>query len=1541
MEFKKRESYSRKLMSLFLVVLMVLSNFPIAFIDKSYSKVSALEASQLAVVVKGVDDQSLTAAEVKLLLGEEVLSTAVYHEDSKQYLFLDLEDLPEGEYSILVNHNGYNEEKLDITFPDNDNPEKVINLAPILVSDLTIKMPEVDDYFIAAKYQFSADILPMDALNQEIQWSCSSDKATIDSTGLLSISEEMEEGVIQITATALGSDSNSPVTKEVEITVKNGTLLEEDYTLSQETINNWFKSDVIITPNAEGANGYDKIKVGEEWLDSYTTGFEGTQDVVFYLKNSSTGVISQKKTLSLSIDKSNPQILEINLDNTNWAKNRNISFKVEDSQSGISKVYWSKEDNAETGTEIEAVSGLYSFVVTENGTYYIYAVDKVGNKTKVDVEVEKLDNTIPEIRNISKDPSNQWSNTAVRIEGQVPRLDGTALSSVKYSIYEDFTDVKEAIISLDETGSVDSFVIESQDQEFEGIYYIKAYDELGNESDTVEVSVKIDKEDPTIKESDIIFEPYETSGIKKLINVLTFGNFFNEEIKVTIKAEDNLSGIDKIIYYTSSDEEGHEVIFNGESEANSDGEISFQLPIGFEGYVFAKAVDKAGNAMKNEVRTNTITLIENIEPTVDIYINDSNKAYDGWFTTTPKVEIKVSDIESGINKIEYVVKKEDNILLEYSINLATTMESNYDLLVNMPEDLGELLVKVTVTDNAGNETIKEATIKIDNKKPLVPTVNTAYDGSWTKDGIVYNISMPALYEQEYPSGISAYEYRVFRKTEEKPDGDWTDWISVEPSDSTEIVISSDEYQGSGKVKFRAVSGAGLISEESEEFSFKRDSKVINKARVTFDETVPKSNDWYKATKIDAKIAIEKEEDRAKNGFRYRVNQGAWSSYVYTDGEEAFVDLTITGEGKHLLEIQSVDELGNGIDSEPEVYEVKLDNTPPKIDENKIEFRKESSNVIETFLNLISFGLWFNETLEVTVLADDINGTLDVSGVDKIAWYTETLNGEKSEIKEEEVEVRINEATGEEEYYIQFEIAGEFEGYLYLMATDKANNSMSWMKMSEKMGIDTQKPSVEVEVIGSNYTNRLGELWFNTGDLKVAINAWDNGASGLTSVEYDFDGEVHKIIKSRDFVNGKYTENLTWGTWSGIGKKVTVTAKDNAKNIVDKDKIVNIDTNTPSIPTVSIKDNYTDAKWTNKDVVFELDATYDPNLLPSGIDGYKYFDLSEGENAAWKFVAAEKDSSVGNLILDKDGVHQVEFKAVSGAGLLSDKTATYIAKIDKTAPKAPVIKINDNILDNDNNENTWYKDEKVEVFFSVEVDDTGNTAPIHVEYSLDGGLTYKKATSLEGEGNKGIYYVEVEGEKKNELKVKAVDEAMNESEVVELYVNIDTTEPEIESITFKPDNTSTTAKVINMLSFGNFFNEKVKVTVKAKDNHPADLANQMAGIDTITYYTAKDPEGTLDKSDEITVTANGQGEISFYLEPEFEGYVFVKAKDKAQNEMGSYVRKGTNSAEGSIDTDKILIIEKELPNIEITHSAATGEYVNKKWYNGNINVGIKV
>ena len=142
--------------------------------------------------------------------------------------------------------------------------------------------------------------------------------------------------------------------------------------------------------------------------------------------------------------------------------------------------------------------------------------------------------------------------------------------------------------------------------------------------------------------------------------------------------------------------------------------------------------------------------------------------------------------------------------------------------------------------------------------------------------------------------------------------------------------------------------------------------------------------------------------------------------------------------------------------------------------------------------------------------------------------------------------------------------------------------------------------------------------------------------------------------------------------------------------------------------------------------------------------------------------------------------------------------------------------------------------------------------------------------------------------------------------------IDTTSPVLSNVNFEHNNDSKLASIGRLLTFGNFFNEKITATVTAKDEnkdkHNKDISS---GIDENSYKMylklSNDNEDiknfTADKN-KLSYTYTDKGKL--------KGNVFVSVKDKAGNELNDEMVTDKNS-EGLRNTD--FMIENIKPDIE--------------------------
>ena len=101
------------------------------------------------------------------------------------------------------------------------------------------------------------------------------------------------------------------------------------------------------------------------------------------------------------IDKDSPTILEINYENENWEVLKQVKILASDNIriSSWAIIKNEGEPKEEEWQTLESVTPNLDVTteVTENGTYYIWVRDSAGNTTTQSIQVDKVDNTPPEI----------------------------------------------------------------------------------------------------------------------------------------------------------------------------------------------------------------------------------------------------------------------------------------------------------------------------------------------------------------------------------------------------------------------------------------------------------------------------------------------------------------------------------------------------------------------------------------------------------------------------------------------------------------------------------------------------------------------------------------------------------------------------------------------------------------------------------------------------------------------------------------------------------------------------------------------------------------------------------------------------------------------------------------------------------------------------------------------------------------------------------------------------------------------------------------
>lgn len=267
--------------------------------------------------------------------------------------------------------------------------------------------------------------------------------------------------------------------------------------------------------------------------------------------------------------------------------------------------------------------------------------------------------------------------------------------------------------------------------------------------------VYIDTTNPDITN----FEVKDKNGtvLDKILNFLTFGVFFNEQVQVTVTANDDIvennnkkaaSGVETITLYLDG------VPF-GEPEKVVDNQATFTLPaeevleenekLYLDKTISAKATDYVGNTTEEAVemkdRNSNIKdsglMIETIKPTIEITpdapaSNKNNETADknDWYKSDIEFDVKVGDENSGLRsvliKINGTVLVDDKFYDETQEQSSTDKEEkSKDYTVRTDgkdverKDNGSYTLEVVVTDNAGNAKTEIKTVYKDTDKPYI------------------------------------------------------------------------------------------------------------------------------------------------------------------------------------------------------------------------------------------------------------------------------------------------------------------------------------------------------------------------------------------------------------------------------------------------------------------------------------------------------------------------------------------------------------------------------------------------------------------------------------------------------------------------------------------------------------------------------------------------------------------------------------------------------------------------------------------------------
>ena len=496
--------------------------------------------------------------------------------------------------------------------------------------------------------------------------------------------------------------------KEVTVYLKDevGNIKEEKIILSKldqtgpeikgvasETWGSVVPISINIKDNKSGLKEYqisEKEEIPSTWKSISGNEVDVTEEVTsngiyyIYAKDVLDNISHTSVTVS-KIDLINPA-LSVSVSDT-WAKTNTISMTFKDADSGLAGYNVTESDIVpSTWESISGASVAKTKEVANNGIYYVWVKDAVGNTNYEKIAVSKVDTTAPNGLNVTY-AYNLFNTKSYSASGYSSNAgpSGTWISSTNDPIIDfgNVTSIKNisgAFIELDTPLAKDITV---------QVFYGKntSYNETNSVYGTLKAGAKkIQLELPTNDYTHVRFDIGTEAGLTYKINNLGIialsEQWSNDNVVAIFSAQDSQSGVDHYEWYESNAWTQRAIDYTNiptiTYTATRNESIKF------------RAADKADN-YSSEV--SSYVKIDKNKPTVNFSVSTGNG-------TASINASSSSDTNSGIAKYEYSV---DN----GTYYTSSTATYNFTGLSH-----GSHTFNVRVTDNAGNVSTVSKTASI-------------------------------------------------------------------------------------------------------------------------------------------------------------------------------------------------------------------------------------------------------------------------------------------------------------------------------------------------------------------------------------------------------------------------------------------------------------------------------------------------------------------------------------------------------------------------------------------------------------------------------------------------------------------------------------------------------------------------------------------------------------------------------------------------------------------------------------------------------------
>ena len=531
-----------------------------------------------------------------------------------------------------------------------------------------------------------------------------------------------------------------------------------------------------------------------------------------------------------------------------------------------------------------------------------------------------------------------------------------------------------------------------------------------------------------------------------------------------------------------------------------------------------------------------------VEPTIS-EINNSGKWFNSETVNDAAYSFTVNDTNSGVKEVKYAATDDVSVAKvinavdgTYSFEYSSEFNGNY---------------YIWVIDYCGNTLKTTVDVKIDLTKPTIDSYEFSTEENSVGEDIINFLSFGILCNKDIYVTITASD--VDAEPDSEPDVSSgvksitlrIDGVVVETKDinsagQATFKLSKSEFENAKSISAYANDISGNKSDVKSPSDLGISSDIVHitdgasSIGINVDTCVDPENkpNWFDNDTIftvnvrDEKAGIRSVKIELNGVEVKKDSNGVDIRDDYYKESESVDALTFNintnlnyKEGKNEIKVTVVN---NTRQTKTDTKVIYIDKTPAGIVE--YEIAKLNDSPIDKVLNFLTFGIFANEKVQITVTAEDvfdINGT-DTAGVRDITLY---LNGvaygtEKVDENNKAVFVVTVEKLAESPNY---------SADISAVATDWVNNTTanpvipttenSNIKDNPKLMIETVKPTASVTAnttpaMDKNGATKDNNDWY-ADDIEFTVNAGDVD-SGIREVVITINGtEVVRDLFAED------------------------------------------------------------------------------------------------------------------------------------------------------------------------------------------------------------------------------------------------------------------------------------------------------------------------------------------------------------------------------------------------------------------------------------------